>query len=385
MTIESLESICSRRIHRVGAVVSVACVALLGAASCSDDEEDEAPAGGGSGGTTMTGGGSGGTMMTGGGPEASALGVEFPAGFEDWATIGMARRLDANQIRVVVGNSVAVDAARAALPGRPTDWPEGSILVDVVRPEVDNPEWTGRMFGPGDFAAIAVMEKDSTRFADTGNWGYGFWNATLESGGNLGDSTTGADTMTCYGCHNTRVPEQDYVFTQPLPFPSDALVAGAMDAPNGSELPADVTRWRVLSVHHRTDNDQMRLVLGNDTAVDAWRAGTVDPDWPDGAMLADVLFASETQAATDTPNLTDLVAPTDWLAIALMEKDPQRHADTAEWGYTAFSEDGGVITGQSSTADDADDTMTCYGCHNTEVSDRDFVFTAPGGLPAGLP
>jgi hypothetical protein len=360
---------------------AVTCVTSMTTAGTRGNSTSMAGAGGG----TMTMAGAGGGMM-GSGPAASAMGVEFPTGFEDWSVIGMARRLDTSQIRVVVGNTTAVDAARAALPGRPASWPEGSVLVDVVRPEATNPEWAG-MVGPGAFGAIAVMEKNSTRFADTGNWGYGFWNAALDSAGNLGDSTTGADTATCYGCHNSRVPDQDYVFTLPLPFPSDALVSGAAVAPNGSTLPANVTRWRVLSAHHRTDNGQMRLVLGNDTAVDAWRAGTVTPTWPDGTQLADVLFASEELAAGAMPNQTNMVAPTTWAAIAFMERDPQAHAATDDWGYTAFRvvDSETSITGASSTAADADDVATCYGCHNTEVEASDYVFTVPGGLPDNLP
>lgn len=317
--------------------------------------------------------------------DPAVTGVVYPMGWEDWSVIGMAHRLDNSQVRVVVGNAIAVTAARDALPDRPDSWPEGSILVDVVRPQDDNPNWP-EMQAAGDFAAIAVMEKDSSRFADTGGWGYGFWNSMLvppADGPPLGDASTSTDETTCFGCHNVRVPDQDYVFTQPLPFFTDDQVENAAEGDN-STLPADVTSWSVLSIHHRTDNDQMRVVLGNPIAVNAWRAGEVNPDWPDGTMLADFVFAGEELAETDEPASINMHVPTTAAVVAFMERDSTRFADSDDWGYQAWGLDGDSLI-QTASNGDPSDMASCYGCHLMLVSDNGFVFSQPGGLPNNLP
>lgn len=42
-------------------------------------------------------------------------------------------------------------------------------------------------------------------------------------------------------------------------------------APNGITLPAGYKDWRVISQSHRTDNNTVRIILGNDIAIKAAR------------------------------------------------------------------------------------------------------------------
>ena len=58
-------------------------------------------------------------------------------------------------------------------------------------------------------------------------------------------------------------------------------------APNGIALPKDYRDWRVISVSERTDSSTMRVIIGNDVAVAAARAGRTNP-WPEGAVLGKV-------------------------------------------------------------------------------------------------
>jgi hypothetical protein len=55
-------------------------------------------------------------------------------------------------------------------------------------------------------------------------------------------------------------------------------------APNGIELPAAYKDWRVIATSHREDNKTLRVILGNDKAMEAARAGNTNP-WPDGSIL----------------------------------------------------------------------------------------------------
>ena len=185
------------------------------------------------------------------------------------------------------------------------------------------------------------------------------------------------DESTCYGCHNSRVPDQDFVFTQPLPLPSAADIGAAETHVNGMTLDEALVDWRFISVHHRPAATQMRVVLGNQTAVDAARAGDTNP-WPEGAVLADLVFAASTDGVVGWP---DMIAPQTLAAIAVMERDAATYPDTGEWGYALWAngDDGLALGGADGVADD--DT-TCFGCHATFVgAANDFVFTRPGPLP----
>ena len=63
------------------------------------------------------------------------------------------------------------------------------------------------------------------------------------------------------------------------------LLAGAIPiladdippAPNGIDLPQDYKDWRVIASSHRTDNNTLRVILGNDIAVEAARSGATKP------------------------------------------------------------------------------------------------------------
>ena len=55
-------------------------------------------------------------------------------------------------------------------------------------------------------------------------------------------------------------------------------------APNGITLPAGYQDWRITGNSHRTDNNTLPVVLGDDIAVAAARDGHTHP-WPEGAIL----------------------------------------------------------------------------------------------------
>ena len=60
-------------------------------------------------------------------------------------------------------------------------------------------------------------------------------------------------------------------------------------APNGIELPAGYKDWRVIATSHREDNKTLRVILGNDRAVEAARSGDTNP-WPDGSILGKLVW-----------------------------------------------------------------------------------------------
>lgn len=140
-------------------------------------------------------------------------------------------------------------------------------------------------------------------------------------------------------------------------------------APNGIEFPAGYKDWRVIGVSHRTDNNSLRVILGNDRAIEAARAGKTNP-WPDGAILAKIVLKDsvheEWKAAT---------VPGKFVHAEFMHKDSRKYARTGGWGYARWLGQGQIPYGK-----DADFAQECYGCH-TPVKGNDYVFTRPIPFP----
>ena len=137
-------------------------------------------------------------------------GIELPVGYKDWRVIGVSHRTDNNSLRVILGNDRAIEAARA---GETNPWPDGAILAKIVLKDSIHEHWKAATV-PGKLVHAEFMRKDSAKYATTGGWGYARW---------LGQAQTpyGKDAdfaQECYGCH-TPVKDNDYVFTQPSPFP----------------------------------------------------------------------------------------------------------------------------------------------------------------------
>jgi hypothetical protein len=149
-----------------------------------------------------------------------------------------------------------------------------------------------------------------------------------------------------------------------------ATAAWAVDpAPNGIEIPQGYKDWRVIAVSHRSDNNTMRVIIGNDAAIAAARSGKVNP-WPDGAILGKVVWSNRANE-----NWEPATEPGDFRAAEFMVKDAKKFAKTGGWGYARW-----LGAAQKPYGDDADFDQECFTCH-TPVESRDYVFTTPIKLP----
>lgn len=143
-------------------------------------------------------------------------------------------------------------------------------------------------------------------------------------------------------------------------------------APNGIQLPVGYQDWPVISLSHRTDNQTMRVILGNEVAVEAARGGHTNP-WPDGAILAKVVWKQ--QAKSSWPSA---IAPAELVHAEFMFKDSTRYASNGTgWGWARW-----VGLQQQPFGEDASFDKACIGCH-TPVKGNDWVFTTPAALPTG--
>lgn len=137
-------------------------------------------------------------------------GIQMPEGYKDWRVIGVSDRTDNNTLRAILGNDVAVAAARA---GKINPWPDGAILAKVVWKQTTHKHWEKAVV-PDEFVHAEFMIKDSRKYAATGGWGYARWR-----GKELAPYGKDANfAQECVGCH-TPVKHQDYVFTRPVVMP----------------------------------------------------------------------------------------------------------------------------------------------------------------------
>lgn len=125
--------------------------------------------------------------------------------YKDWRVIGISHRVDKNTLRVILGNDIAITAART---GNTNPWPDGTILAKVAWQEKQHPNWPQAII-PGELAGADAMLKDSKKYSETGGWGFGHW-----EGQNLVMNDK-AKSATCFACHSP-MKQHDYVYTFPI-------------------------------------------------------------------------------------------------------------------------------------------------------------------------
>ncbi len=140
-------------------------------------------------------------------------------------------------------------------------------------------------------------------------------------------------------------------------------------APNGIKLPAGYKNWRLISSTHRTDNNTLRVILGNDIAVQAARSGSTNP-WPDGSIIAKLVWKDVTHE-----QWPDATIPGTFVHAEFMIKDAKKYSVTGGWGFARW-----LGMEQKPYGKDAGFVQECYSCH-VPVKQNDYVFTHPAITP----
>jgi hypothetical protein len=148
-----------------------------------------------------------------------------------------------------------------------------------------------------------------------------------------------------------------------------ALSIPVRPAPNGIEIPHGYRNWNIIAPSHRTDNNTIRIVLGNDTALQAVRDGKTNP-WPDGSIMAKLVWKDKTHEKWPTATISG-----DFVHAEFMIKDSQKYPETGGWGFARW-----LGLTQQPYGKDAGFVQECFGCHQP-VKDNDYVFTHPAVLP----
>ena len=136
--------------------------------------------------------------------------TDIPDGYRDWQWISSTHEAgNLNSLGALLGNNVAMKAFRAGtLP-----FPDGTILAALhyrYVPSDENNKIFGKIqsFVPGSATNIQFMVKDSTKYAATGDWGFGSFQD--------GKPGNPASMKSCFPCHE-KAKATDLVFTRYTP------------------------------------------------------------------------------------------------------------------------------------------------------------------------
>ena len=149
--------------------------------------------------------------------------------------------------------------------------------------------------------------------------------------------------------------------------PSSQRADEAASAIGNGRLPAGYRDWRLISVAREEGAlDDIRAILGNDTAINAYRGST--RPFPDGTILARLAWSYD---ASEENNKTfgrrqSFVAGHPKNGVQFMVKDSKAYASTGGWKYAQF-DDGKPLV-------DAAMLQSCFECH-AAFKDHDYVFT----------
>lgn len=137
---------------------------------------------------------------------------------------------------------------------------------------------------------------------------------------------------------------------------------------SGVKIPPGYRDWRLVSVAHEEGKlNDFRAILGNDTAIKAYREGKLP--FPEGTIIARIAWsyvASEENNQAFGRRQSFVPGPPQDSYLQFAVKDSKKYAATGGWGYAQFNKDG-------KPADEAP-LKTCFPCHEA-VKARDFVFT----------
>ena len=133
----------------------------------------------------------------------------------------------------------------------------------------------------------------------------------------------------------------------------------------GITIPPGYRDWKLLSVaHEEGDLNDLRALLGNDVAIQAYREGKLP--FPDGAIIARLAWSYVPSEENNKVfgRAQSFVAGSA-TNVQFMVKDSRKYAATGGWGFAQFKDD--------KPADEAL-LKTCFPCHEPAKANN-FVFT----------
>lgn len=149
----------------------------------------------------------------------------------------------------------------------------------------------------------------------------------------------------------------------------DRYALAALNGISFSEIRGYET-WQVIAPSYRTDNHEVRIILGNAAMIDAYKLGIPanGKPFPDGSVIVKIGWSER-----KSPDFPDALEPDVLKRVEFIIKDSKRFPDTSGWGYARFVYDAKTAA-FAPFGKEASFARDCYQCH-TIVKQKDYIFT----------
>lgn len=138
--------------------------------------------------------------------QAAEPAVDYPGGYRHWTHVKTLILEPGHPLYSAFGGLHHIYANDLAMEGYESGtFPDGAVIVfDLL--EVSPGE---NAIAEGPRKILGVMQRDASRFADTGGWGFEGFVAGDPNQRAVGDQAKGA----CFGCHLDQASQTGYVFS----------------------------------------------------------------------------------------------------------------------------------------------------------------------------
>lgn len=137
---------------------------------------------------------------------AEPVGPKFPTGYREWTHVkSMVIYSDKHPLFAAFGGIHHIYVNKAGLQAAKAHgkFPDGAVLVfDLLK----NDDANGA-YSEGERKVVAVMQKDSKKYKDTGGWGFQAY-----KGGTANEATVTDPVGQCFTCHQSQ-KDSDFVFS----------------------------------------------------------------------------------------------------------------------------------------------------------------------------
>lgn len=201
-------------------------------------------------------------------------GIAFDPDFGHWKLLSITDRGDNNTFRFVLGNPIAVEAAKR---GQLSPWPDGTRFAKVAWQQETGADG---LVHAGSFVQVELMVKDAQRYRRSDGWGWGRWR-----GADLKPYGQDAHFVSeCTSCH-APMRGNDFVYTEPI---TRAAVAGNEVVNNAAAalpagLPYQPLGWTPVTLYVDRGLHTMSALFRNTSAAPGSSAGAF---YPEGTILA---------------------------------------------------------------------------------------------------
>lgn len=135
-------------------------------------------------------------------------------GYDDWAAVAVSHPQEPEEkLNLIVANPAMIEAYRAGIPRNGSAFPDGSKIVKILWHPKANDVSPFAVQEPDTLLSVGCMVKDSTRFSDSGGWGYGQFNYDPASDTFAPDTVLQGNDAKCGASCHQAAEATNFIFT----------------------------------------------------------------------------------------------------------------------------------------------------------------------------